>query len=121
VSPGARVWGARRHMVGPVQQVHRAFTKGEFDSVILNGVFGFGVNTIPEMNQTIESVKRILRSGGLLLLGWNTDLTADPLTLDEMRRGFRPAVDLPFPPHREFAGESHVYDFQLLESRGDVR
>jgi hypothetical protein len=121
VSPGARVWGARRHVVAPVQQVHLFFGKEEFDSVILNGVFGFGVNTISEMNETIESVKGVLRSGGLLLLGWNTDLTADPLALDEMRRGFRPADDLPLPSHREFAGESHVYDFQVREPQGGIR
>ncbi len=117
VDAGARIWGAQEHIQAPVQEVDRRFAPEEFDGVVLNGVFGFGIDSPLEMNRTLAAVARVLRPGGLLLLGWNTDRTASPLELEESARWYTPVANLPFPPRRTFAGETHVYDF--LQRRPD--
>ena len=112
IRPSSRVWGAQRHLVAPIQQAHLHFQEGLFDAVILNGVFGFGVDSEEEMNASFRAAATILRDGGLLLLGWNTDhIIRDPLLFSEMRANFAGADTLPFPAHVEFPGETHVYDF----------
>ena len=116
-NPSARVWGARKHVTAPVQHVDRHFAKAAFDAVIVNGVFGFGVDSDLEMNKSIAAIKRVLRPGGLFLIGWNTDKVTNPLELEEMRRGFRPASEIPFPAHCAFAAETHVYEFQIWDPR----
>jgi hypothetical protein len=111
--PSARVWGARKHVIAPIQEAHTHFKEQGFDAVILNGVFGFGVNSKDEQNDTVHAVEKILHPGGLLLIGWNTDLTESPLLLSSLRAGFAAAGMLPFPGHAEFMGETHVYNFQV--------
>jgi SAM-dependent methyltransferase len=112
-NPSASVWGAHEHVVAPIQQIDGRFSRDTFDAVILNGVFGFGVDSEFEMNRSIVAVTKILRPGGLLLLGWNTGLTPDPLNLDQMRLEFAPASL--FTARRRFANETHVYDFQIRQ------
>ena len=118
-NPSASVWGGRRHIQARVQDIGRYCAEGAVDAVILNGVFGFGLNTIAEMNDAVQAVRKILRPGGLLLLGWNTDLTPDPLDLEQMRDGFVDPSELPFPARLRFKGETHVYDF-ARRSSGNV-
>jgi hypothetical protein len=122
INPSAATWGSRKHVTIPIQQIYRCFDENFFDAVILNGVFGFGVNSIVEMNKSIDAIKRVLKCEGLLLLGWNTDVTADVMRLERIRDSFGAASALPFPAHVEFPGETHVYDFQIcrkLPDRGD--
>src|SRR5438876_276784 len=61
VNPSAAVWGSKLHVAVAVQEVDRWFEAESFDCVILNGVFGFGVNTQPEMEKSLEVLLRVLK------------------------------------------------------------
>jgi SAM-dependent methyltransferase len=113
VNPSAAVWGARRHAVARVQEIDARFAPGYFDAVILSGVLAFGIDPGADFDAAISAISRVLRPEGLLLLGWNSDLAADPLLSGGMCRLFRAAVNLPLPSRRSFDEEAFVYDFQL--------
>ncbi len=117
ISPAAAVWGARRHVVADVQEIDRRFSLGYFDAVILNGVLGFGITTETELKTAALAMWRVLRPGGLLILGWNSDVIADPLNSQTVRNLFCAATNLPFPARHAFAAEAFVYDFQMRVKR----
>jgi SAM-dependent methyltransferase len=113
VAPGAAVWGAREHVVARVEEIDRWFPSHSFDAVLLNGVLGYGINTEGEQNAAMSAIACVLRPGGLLLVGWDSDFIADPLLSADAFRQFRPGSELPFPPRRKFDPEEFVYDFQI--------
>lgn len=117
ISPAAAVWGARRHLVADVQEIDRRFSPGYFDAVILNGVLGFGIKTETELKTAALAMWRVLRPGGLLILGWNSDAIADPLSSQTVRYLFRAATNLPFQARHAFAAEAFVCDFQVRVER----
>ena len=112
VNPAAGVWGAKEHIVGDIAEVGRRFPTASFDAVILNGVFGFGTDDPAGRRAAIAGAERLLRPDGLLLLGWDADVIADPLW--EMKgsfNGFHAAEQLHLPSRSTFADEQFVYDF----------
>src|SRR4051812_49947788 len=45
IAPGAAVWGARRHIVAPLQELTRHRPAANFDGGVLNAVLAFGFDT----------------------------------------------------------------------------
>ncbi len=112
VHPSTAAWGARDHIVAPIQEIDRHRPRGCFDCVIMNGVFGFGVDKVEDMRAALGAVHTVLRPGGLLVLGWNTDKHVDPEALGLLAPGFGPADQPPFPNRLPYAlPETLVYDF----------
>lgn len=111
VEPRGAVWGARDHIVAPIEEIGRHRPKGSFDCVILNGVFGFGVDEIDHMRRVIEALHEALVPQGLLVVGWNTNLHADPAPL--LAPYFAPNTEEPWVQRRTFPPETHVYDFYV--------
>lgn len=117
--PGASLWGSKLHVQTSVQEIGSRFERGSFDSVILNGVFGFGINAIPEMNRSLVAIAKVLRPGGILIIGWNRGLISDPMQLDQLGFFFEPHPGTPFSQRKEFQtfdNHTHVYD--LLRRNG---
>jgi len=114
LSPAAQVWGAREHYVGSILDVEKLIPPPKFDSVVCNGVFGFGVEGIGEMNRALNLFAELLHPEGVLLLGWNKDVVEDPLALEQAGCLFETNTALPFPPRKAFSGETHVYDVLAL-------
>jgi SAM-dependent methyltransferase len=82
-------WGQRgRHFTWDLVCIDRLIAAGSFDSVLCNGVFGFGVDTRPAQLAALQAMGRILKPGGRLLLGWNTDRAEDPMSFDFVRSAF---------------------------------
>ena len=106
------VWGARNHFVAPVQEIGRYRPNGYFDCIVFNGVFGFGINDLDGQREAIKVLHDALAPGGLLLVGWNTNLMPDLEELGLFKPYFVDAEGLPW-PHRTLFGlpETHVYDF----------
>jgi len=110
--PAVAVWGARRHVVGLVQDIGRYAAKSSFDCIIMNGVFGFGVNEPADMRGTIKALHEVLQPDGLLIVGWNTNLHDDPEGLEIYTPYFVPNDRPPFNGRRVFdLPETHVYGF----------
>lgn len=112
-NPGCAVWGARQHIMAPVQEIGRHRAEGSFDCVVLNGVFGFGVDDPAAMRSVVEAVHAILRPGGRMVLGWNADLHPDPAELGVLGSEFAPDPSSPWGARRTFPGETHVNDFYV--------
>jgi hypothetical protein len=97
IDPGEACYGADRHIVASCESIGTHFPRGELDCVILNGVFGFGLNSPEALDRTLRGIHDALRSGGLFIFGWN-DLPAHapflPFTASEWSR-FAP---IRFPP-----------------------
>jgi hypothetical protein len=113
--PRAAHWGEPgRHIVGDVMALDRLLAT-QVDAVLLNGVFGWGVDTPAAMVATLEASARATRPGGVLLLGWNQGRHADPLSLPQLAQWYRPQAMFGLPARRILRSvhTPHVYD--LLE------
>jgi SAM-dependent methyltransferase len=78
-----------RHVVGDIVTVGPDAFGGPFDSIVFSGVVGFGVDDRPLIEAAFANLARLLRPGGWLVVGWNCDLSADPLTIPAFARHFR--------------------------------
>ena len=106
------------HHVTDLRHVAKVFPHGYFDVVIVNGVFGFGLDTQEEMMAAARAVRDVMRDGGLLLLGWNPDRVADPLGLPGLGAEFRPTAIANLPARAQIASfDDHVHVFDLLKAR----
>lgn len=89
IDPAAESWGAcGRHLVCDIRRIDELVPTRSFDLVILNGIFGFGVDDSDSMNQALRAIHNILRTGGALLVGWNEGMTEDPRGLEICRHCF---------------------------------
>ncbi len=66
-----RKYGSPHHVVGSITNAGRYFAKGYFDVIIMNGVIGFGLNRIDQIEQAIDACYAVLARQGILLVGWN--------------------------------------------------
>ena len=110
-NPSNAVWGADDHIVGLIQELPRLRPPGSLDCVVLNGVFGFGVNDPDTMRAVAKALAESLQPNGSLIVGWNTDMHDDPERLNIFTAHFRRAPE----PRRTFPGETHVYDFYVRQ------
>jgi hypothetical protein len=62
------------------------------------------------MERSLAVLWKILRPGGFVILGWNTDRIVDPLTLSNFKL-FRYNSTLPVAGRVSFSSSTHVYDF----------
>jgi SAM-dependent methyltransferase len=119
IDPRVARWGATgRHIIAPIQHAALHFRAAMFDTVLLSGVFGFGVDDVPAQEAAIAACATVLRPGGLLVLGWNADRVADPSTLKEIRRDFRSSGAAGLADRVAFDASTHIFDFY---TRGGAR
>ena len=110
IDPASARWGIRgSHVTGDILEVTESFPADFFDLIILNGVFGFGVDRTDQIDRCLTRVSLVLSTGGFLIIGWNTDKTIDPMRLDSLA-GFHYSEALPF-QRQCFQASTHVYDF----------
>jgi SAM-dependent methyltransferase len=111
IDPAAEQWGAAgRHRTGDIREADRLFAGQIFDAILCNGVLGFGVDTRSDQARTLDALAAILRPGGLLLLGWNTDRIADPIAAGLTAGLYEPAPLDGQPARFAVPGVTHVYD-----------
>lgn len=112
--PAAAIWGAPgRHRTGDLKAVDTLFGDMIFDAVLCNGVLGFGVNSPEDQQIALAAMAKVLRPGGLLLLGWNTDKISDPVASRFTTPAYRAATLGDLPERMTFPTVTHVFD--LLE------
>ena len=110
IDPDAARWGEPgRHVVCDARALDGCFAPHSFDLVMLNGVFGWGIDDPDGMEQALGAAHAVLKPGGFLLLGWNSDRIADPAGLANLRDLFAPTKLGGMPPRRTFPDVTHVY------------
>jgi hypothetical protein len=85
--PQAVRFGARgRHRIGRVESLAtEAASRGAYDLVIANGLFGFGTDTDEATVAVLDACHAVLQSGGRLLIGYSKPGTFDPDLVDPGR------------------------------------
>ena len=118
IDPATSRWGAPgRHAVGAIEQACSIFAPETFDTVVLSGVFGFGLDSIPEQDASIAACAAILKPKGILALGWNTDRVSDPEMLPKLAECFRRHHDAELPDRIMFKHSTHVFDMYCRRHR----
>jgi SAM-dependent methyltransferase len=114
--PAAAIWGREgRHRTGDLKVANQLFADLTFDTILCNGVLGFGVNSVSDQQTALAAMSKILRPGGRLLLGWNTDKIADPVAAGFTGVAFKPTTLGDLPSRQTFPTVTHVFD--LLERK----
>ena len=109
VEDRAQAWGRPgRHRTGDIGEADALFGDIVFDTVLCNGVLGWGVDTRKHQAKALAAMAAILKPGGRLLLGWNTDKTPDPADLAEQH--FEPSPMGELAERMAVPGVTHVYD-----------
>jgi SAM-dependent methyltransferase len=118
IDPEQRRWGhPERHTVGDLQKVGALYPFGHFDVALVNGVFGWGLDTVDGQNEAVAGLARIMKPGGMLMLGWNTDRSSDPTKLPAIEQFFIPSHCPGLAGRITIPEVTHVYDFLLLRDR----
>ncbi len=111
IDPDAARWGiSGRHRTGDVCEIDAVFGDLMFDAVVCNGVLGYGADSVDQQTRALKAQAQIVRPGGRLLLGWNTDKIDDPLAADLAEPWFEPAAFAGQPARVRFDAVTHVYD-----------
>lgn len=126
INPRVAQYGRpERHIVGDVRDVKSYFQPASIDVVLMNGPFGYGIDTEVEQAQTIEAVRSLLTPRGWMMIGWDVapdglpvvfdgrrpGHVRDPIELDVVRSHFDHVGPGDLPARKTFADCSHVYDW----------
>jgi SAM-dependent methyltransferase len=111
IDPRAARWGvAGHHRTGDACLIDQVFSDLTFDAVVCNGIMGHGVDEIEPQRQLLAAIAAILRPGGRLLLGWNTERTEDPVANGLTAVAFVPSAFPGLEARITFDAVTHVYD-----------
>lgn len=77
-------YGAERHIVGDVKNLNNYFKDDYFDIIIMNGVFGWGLDKPEDIERTFGAIYETLRPGGILVFGYNNVPDLKPVKIKEI-------------------------------------
>jgi SAM-dependent methyltransferase len=121
IDPTAKYWGhPQRHTIGDLRKVSSLYLSNQFDVALVNGVFGYGLDTPEGQNEAIEGLSRVLRPNGILMLGWDLGHSPDPVELPAIEQFFVRSNCPDFKPRTTFAESPHVYDFFTRQNSVDA-
>ena len=85
-------FGAVNHIVDSAANLADHFAEDYFDFVLMNGVFGWGLNEPDAIERAFAGIHAVLSPRGLFVLGWNDTPDLVPVPLDQVRslRQFTP-------------------------------
>jgi hypothetical protein len=99
-----------RHVTGAIQDANEHWPLSSFDTIVLSGVFGFGLDSVKDQNTALRVCRHLLESDGRLILGWNTDRCGDPSELSALREHYLPSSIPGLARRQTFAKSTHVYE-----------
>jgi len=85
-------FGAVNHIVDSAANLADHFAEDYFDFVLMNGVFGWGLNEPDAIERAFAGIHAVLSPRGLFVLGWNDTPDLVPVPLEQVRslRQFTP-------------------------------
>jgi hypothetical protein len=101
----------QRHTTASLLNADQLLPVRDFNAVLCNGVFGFGLDDVAMQRQALAVMANVLVPGGWLLVGWNADRVQDPVGLASSVPALRPQPYGSLPQRLPVAGVTHVYDF----------
>ena len=111
IDPDNAIWGGKKHLAANILEIDQHVALYSFDIVLLNGVFGHGVNSPEDQEKAYRALHQVLKPDGLLLVGWNNDLGPDPITLPAREKLFYRTQYADLPERTTFPNSTHVFDF----------
>jgi len=108
-------YGAKNHIIDGVENLEQHFKeKNYFDFILMNGVFGWGLNEENKIEQTINSIYNLLSKNGVFVMGWNDIPELKPMDLEKIK-ALKKFKAYNFPPLKSsqfkcINGE-HTYNF----------
>lgn len=93
----ARFGASQRHIVGSILDLEDHLPQVRFRTIILAGVFGFGVNRHSHQVKALQACAHALEPDGFLILGWNDRRVSGTVLEEAAARWFdyRTFGDLP--------------------------
>jgi hypothetical protein len=88
-------FGAKNHIVDSYLNLSQHVAPGVFDAIVLNGVFGWGIDTPADTELALAETLRALSPGAQLIIGYNDTPDNHPSFLDVPSAGlaqFEPMV-----------------------------
>lgn len=119
IDPRAARYGAKHHVVDSLANVRRHFPAGGLDAIICNGVFGWGLDDKPTLEQAFDGCFDCLRDGGIFVFGWNDEPAHCPFP-PQSARSLQRFTPYPFPPLAvtellTATGNRHTFSFYRKE------
>ncbi|MFG0233424.1 class I SAM-dependent methyltransferase [Achromobacter sp. 413638] len=117
LDPAQAIYGPPgRHTIGSATDMSGFYGDESFDVVVANGVIGWGLNEQAGFEQMMAQCHRVLKPGGLLILGYNDTPERAPYPVDIGHAGlFAPVVPaIPGVRHARHPmhdGYAHVFLF----------
>jgi hypothetical protein len=108
-------YGSERHIVDSITNIGKYVVKNYFDVVIMNGVIGFGLNRIGDIEHAIDACYEVLASTGILLVGWNDVPRHTPIDIRKIQ-AIRKFCEYHFEPlqachYRTEGWQGHTFSF----------
>jgi hypothetical protein len=111
IDPSVARWGAPgRHVTDGIERALDHWPTALFDTIVLNGLFGFGLDKLEDQENALRVCRTLLRRDGWLILGWDTDRCSDPIEMSIVQRNFRLASLAGLAKRRTFDASPHVLD-----------
>jgi SAM-dependent methyltransferase len=78
----AKFGSQNHHIIDSYLNLSRHVEPGTFDAIVINGVFGWGIDAPAETEVALYETLRALRPGGLVIVGYNNTPENHPSFLD---------------------------------------
>jgi SAM-dependent methyltransferase len=82
IDPDQAKFGATNHIIDSYLNLSQHVAPGAFDAIVLNGVFGWGIDTPADTELALAETLRALSPGGQLVIGYNDTPDNYPSFLD---------------------------------------
>ena len=73
-NPKHKKFGAKNHVTDDVVNIKKHFKSNYFDFILMNGVFGWGLDDEKKIQITFDGIYKILKPGGIFILGYNDEI-----------------------------------------------
>lgn len=114
IDPKRKEFGAKNHITDSVANLNKHFKQDKFDLIIMNGVFGWGLNEEKEIEDAFKAIYDSLKKGGIFVFGWNNLKGTTPIPIGKIK-SLKQFKTLKFPPLKteqfESATGRHTYNF----------
>lgn len=111
VDPAAAKFGnGAHHTIGDATALEAAYESSFFDAVFCNGVIGWGIDSEADQARCYTSMAQVLKPNGLLVFGWNTHKSRDPLVSQLHAAHFVPFALPGFGSRMVVQQVTHVFD-----------